>query len=178
MLPTAAKPRTLTVSNANRGKGLEELLAWQHAIYEARGLYVQQNPTPYKPLRAGHRPPELVVVPLGEAPPDYLLVADGVAYLLDAKSTREERWSLDNLKGHQAASFSRWERQGSTFRAGVVLQLAAGPLWWLPWAALAPAWETWRDGRARRGEASLGEDWLAANARRVVGVDWLAVARS
>lgn len=167
-------------SKANLGRGLEAMLDYQHAVYAARGAYCQRNPTPYRvtgTARGG-----LLVVPERDAPPDYLVVAGGVAYLLDAKSSSTARWPLDNLQPHQSAAFGRWEEQGPAFVAGVVLLLGDRSAWWLPWRALAPRWRQHAGrvllpgGRAAPGSASLDVPWLSAHATRLAGVDWLAAA--
>lgn len=160
--------------HANRGKSFESALEWQHNIYRASGFVCQKLPTPYKVL--GTIPGGLRVVPETVALPDYLVVAHGVSYLVDAKSTESQRWPLAKLTAHQADSFTTWERQGPTHRAGLVLRLGDQTTWWVPWAVLSPAWRAWANGEAKHGEASLSMDWLAANGKAVRGADWLAAA--
>jgi penicillin-binding protein-related factor A (putative recombinase) len=155
---------------ANRGKRLETLLDLVHGRYRAAGAYVQRNPTPYKVLP--HAGPHMRVVPERAAPPDYLVVFQGSAYLIEAKSHAGQRWPLAQLEDHQAAAFDRWQAQGHTFVAGVVLWLD-NKGWWVPWSMLAPAWRAAGAGTARRGEHSLDQRWLETHAVSLVGVDWL-----
>ena len=175
----------MPVPHANRGKGFEAEIEFALARYDAAGAYVQRNPTPYKPLRPmkGH-PGAFVCVLEGNAPPDYLIAWGGLVVLMDAKSTTDKGWGLDNLHPHQADAFSRWVSVGGGAetgrRAGVVLRVEGidpGCCWWVDWRVLEPVWRAWwakrqAGVRAKPGEARLDAAWLDENGKRGPGADW------
>lgn len=162
------------ISKANRGKGFEAEVGIYHVRYRAAGAYVQRNPTPLKVIgvdKAG----VFKAVPDEDAPPDYLIAHEGLVVLMDAKETVEERWQLKNLHPHQAEAFTFWSNTGPKHRAGIVLRvegISRGCCWWVDWAELRPVYERWRAGDAKRGEASLDAEWLAAHAPQRPGADW------
>jgi len=172
-------------THANRGRVAEQALDRIHAGYSAAGHYCQRNPTPMKVIGTAPTlaaPGALRVVPERDGPPDWLVVAHGRAWLLDVKSETGMRFKLGNLPQHQAQAFDSWERQGSTFLAGVVVVLDHGAvIAWLPWSWLgARWWRWWATERAAAGTASLSPDelqpwrcsfdWLPA-ALRYAGVE-------
>lgn len=164
----------MSATHANRGKSLESALEWQHEIYKSRGLFAAKLPTPYKVT--GKAAKGLTVVPDTVALPDYLACAGGIAYLVDAKSTTEDRWPLSKLTAHQADAMTTWAKQGPAFRAGLVLQMGDRSIWWVSWAVLAFVWRRWQRGEAKQGQASLDGGWLVMHAVKVAGLDWLAGA--
>ena len=168
------------MSLANRGKDFERAMEAVNALYQARGHAYTRFPTPYKVIR--RQGPNLVVVPDSEAPPDYLLVAQGMSFVVDAKSTHENTWALKLLELHQARFFDSWASQSIQHRAGVVLSIhpegQGESIWWVDWDVLAPVWHRWHGGHAARGQASLSIQWLVRNAVQVQQMDWLAAALS
>ena len=160
-------------THANRGAVAESAIEAVHRGYTACGHYVQRNPTAWRIIgktKAG----QMLAVPGSESPPDWIVVAEGVAFLLDVKSTIGPRWSLADLPEHQAAAFDRWQGQGPTFRAGVVLSLNHhGALAWLPWSWLGPRWWSWyaQSQRAAPGTASISVGEIGAH--RLRSWDWL-----
>lgn len=161
------------VSHANRGKGLEGEIELCHARYRRAGAYVQRNPTEWKIIGQG-KDGCVKAVPGKESPPDYIVIRDGISVLLDAKETVKASWSLSNLHAHQADAFTAWSKQSPAHRAGIVLRLAGDKrrVWWVDWEELQPVYEAWRAGDAKRGEASIGAEWLIHNAASGEGADW------
>lgn len=172
-------------THANRGKVAEQAIESIHRAYSAAGHFCVRMPTPFKVIGTAPTlaaPGALRVVPERDGPPDWLVVAHGRAWLLDVKSETGMRFHLSHLPQHQAQAFDAWERQGSTFRAGVVVVLDHGAVVaWLPWSWLgARWWRWWATERAEAGTASLSPDelqpwrcsfdWLPA-ALRYAGVD-------
>ena len=153
--------------HANRGVVAESAMEIVHLGYRARGHYCQRNPTPYKVIGAAPTrsvPGALRVVPERDGPPDWIVVAESTAFLMDVKSSTGDRWSYSDLPQHQAQAFDRWETQGSSFRAGVLLSLHHHTaLAWLPWTWLGPRWWRWwaQPERATPGTASLSVAELA-----------------
>ena len=171
-------------THANRGKVAEQALDRIHAGYSAAGHYCQRNPTPYKVIGTAPTlaaPGALRVVPERDGPPDWLVVAHGRAWLLDVKSEAGMRFTLAHIPQHQAQALDSWERQGNTFRGGIVASMDHGRVVaFLPWSWLgARWWRWWATDRAAPGVASLSPDelqpwrcswdWLPA-ALRVAGV--------
>jgi hypothetical protein len=91
------------------------------------------------------------------------------------------RFTLAHIPQHQAQALDSWERQGNTFRGGIVASMDHGRVVaFLPWSWLgARWWRWWATDRAAPGVASLSPDelqpwrcswdWLPA-ALRVAGV--------
>jgi hypothetical protein len=167
-------------SQANRGKPFEDALEAMHEFYKGRGHCFARFPTPYKVIR--RQGASLVVVPEKPAEPDFMLIACGLSIVADAKSTIGGSWPLSKLEEHQAAFFSRWTDQSEAHRAGVILCIQpegiGQTIWWVDWSILRLPWETWFQGNAKRGMASLNTFWLTNNAVQVKNLDWLTAARS
>lgn len=151
---------------SNKGKGWETRLDFQHDEYrrERRGVFF-------------HAHPEVKVI-AGKAirskgPPDYFGVADGVAYLFDAKKVEGPRFALSNIKPHQAKALEAW--MCHTGDSGVALKIGARTFW-IPWEELNGLWWAWHEARGAR--ASVDVAWLETHARDMGGgADWLAVAQ-
>jgi len=165
------------------GESFEARLDWQHAQYRARGVAVLRQGPPSRPVRAtmGGRS-TILLLPLGDAPPDFLAIADGITYLFDAKSQEEGPWPLSKLEPHQARALDAATLAGcGHVVAGIVLSLEGGRrVFWCPWTALAPLWWAWhrRVGTAARGTASLSAEDCGRIGRECSGADWLAAARA
>jgi recombination protein U len=148
-----------STSHANRGRGWEQLLELWHARYEARGqAVVLRTPPPMRILRSLSGG-QFVAVYATEGPPDYVLLAAGLAVAAEAKDCVADRWQLAKLHPHQARRLTAWEAQGGL---GVVLlrHQPSSTQWVLPWQRLRPVWERWHEaaGTGRdlpRGSASV-----------------------
>ena len=145
-------------SHANRGRAWEKTLEMFHRRYESTRLaVVVRTPPPVRILRAV-KPGQFLAVYEKQGPPDYILIADGVAVMAEAKHTASKRWPLANVHAHQAERLDGWLREGG---ASVVLlhHSSSGSSWVLMWDRLAPLWREWRDakrrGTTRPGQASL-----------------------
>jgi recombination protein U len=151
-------------SHANRGRAWEQTLDLFHARYESQRLAVViRTPPPVKILRA-LKPGQFVAVYAREGPPDYVVLADGVAIMAEAKHTTSERWSLSQLHEHQARRLEQWRSQGG---CSVVLirHAKSATSWAIDWRKLGPIWNRWAlqratGRRASAGTASLGVDEL------------------
>jgi len=165
--------------HANRGQVAEGAAYRVHLGYTAAGHYCQRNPTPYKVIGTAPTkgaPGALRVVPEADAPPDWLVVANGIAFLLDVKQEAGVRFDFARVVKHQAQAFDFWEQQGPTFRAGVLASLDRGAfLAWLPWSVIGHRWWKWyATDRAAPGTASLSPAELAPY--RLASWDWLPAA--
>lgn len=162
-------------TRANLGRAWEaRLLAWHHAYKQAGQAFVVQAPPPVKMIS---RPVKgrFMAAHMKEGPPDFVGVALGRAVCFDAKHTESSRWPLQDLQPHQARDLVAADRAGAF--AFVALEIG-GEGWILPWSALGPAWVAWATGRARRGEASLSPDDIAALGLRMDPDEgWLPAAR-
>lgn len=177
MLPRVQRSVKLPASLANRGAGLERVLADLHAVYEAQDrASIIRLPTPYKVLRPG-TPPTLIVVPAHKGEPDYALQVGGLAILMDAKECAADRWPLAHLPDHQAVRFDRHIAQGG---AAFVLLYMGGVHYLMPWGApvgaLAWYWREWNAGKAKRGNAALDAESCAKLGKRLPSCDWLSTA--
>ena len=161
-------------SKANRGKSLEKTLE-DRAQWYKDVFVIRLGPPGHVSRIAG----KVVWIMTGVLPPDYLAIKAGHAILADAKSTGADRWAYSNLERHQAEALDKAARCGAT--TGLIVQLRApdGPIWWVPWAAIRDLWWMWYNSkeRAKAGSASLSAEWLALVGRKVVGGDWVGVAK-
>ena len=146
-------------TQANRGKELERLI--ENAL--KRGdVYWQRNHPKTTYAKLGGR---LQAFPSGNGPPDFLVGANGVWYLFEAKSFKGERWQFDGLAPHQAADLDLAEKHG--LRTGVLLgQFAEDDklvqAWWVDWRTLCPLWHRWHLGMAKHGQAGLRAEELSS----------------
>lgn len=161
-------------SHANRGKPLEAALDLIHKRYQISGRVTVHRQRPEVAFGSGK--------PREKGPPDFIVIDAVYVWLVDAKSTSKDVLNMSDLPIHQLDAFTRHEALGPTRQAGIILHLA-GVVFWVPWSALRPVWETWRaaraasaSGRAAKGEGSIGVSWLVKHAHRVSGYDWLPVA--
>jgi hypothetical protein len=76
-------------------------------------------------------------VAVGEGPPDYVVLARGVPYLCEAKSTSSGRWPFRALPEHQARALDDWEQHGGI---GVLLLSVGGVRRAVPWRLVADRW--------------------------------------
>ena len=142
-------------SYANRGKAWEQLLEMYHARYEANGTAVVIRTPPNMRILRSLRGGQFVAVYEKEGPPDYMLLCDGLAVMVEAKEAKGDRWPLQNLKPHQAMRMSLWRKQGG--EAVVVLRHhKSSTAWVIPWEKLAPVWNGWYARRKLGKKASSG----------------------
>ena len=174
-------------SHANRGLPFEQALEWQLARYRGQGwLILRQQPRHQvigarvlEVIERPGRPDEhrrvigTVAKIIGKGPPDWLMLKGPTSILFDAKSSVAERWSLSEVADHQAKAFD--DAQAAHVTAGIVAQIK-GVVRWLPWHALGPLWHAWHEGKAKRGQASLGDVELETVGIRCEGFDFLGVA--
>lgn len=114
---------TIPASLANRGSALEDLLARQHALYEARGVaWVRKHPTPWTPTRRGGK-----VVggrPTGFATADFLgVLAGGRGVALEAKECGAPSFPWSRIPPQQRGCLDAYQDAGA---------VAAVVLWWGP----------------------------------------------
>jgi len=147
-----------SASHAHRGRMWEDRLEAMHAVYMARGrAYVQRNGAPAIATGRTDARGRLVMIATDRAPPDYTVIAEGRALVLDAKSCASGRWALSNIHDHQADAFDLAERAGGI--GGILLWMEEGRrMHALLWRDIATMWWQWRRGNAARGEASLTDE--------------------
>ena len=124
------------MSNANRGQALEDLLAWQHNVYESRRVaWVRKFPTPVTIIR---RDGEIVgAKPTGYAVADFMgwLYTGGRALAVEAKECRGNRFDLARIEPQQRDCLSACLDAGGV--AAVMLWWTDhDELWALPWDLL------------------------------------------
>ena len=156
---------------ANRGKAWEQLLELYHARYEATGRAVVIRTPPNMRIIRSIRGGQFVAVYEAEGPPDYLLLSEGLAVMVEAKEAKASRWPLQNLKPHQAERMTQWCRQGGS--AVVVLRHhQSNSAWVLPWQKLGPVWNGWYARRRVGKKAISGTASLDLSAISRLGLDF------
>ena len=115
-----------------------------------------------------------------EGPPDFFVMAAGLAILGDFKETRKATWPFSNLEEHQAKALDAHQRQGGVS----VLLLRFLPATGRPatfvvlWRRLGPLWWRWHQGSAARGDGSLSREVAAEVGVAYEGMDWLTSLRA
>lgn len=79
-------------------------------------------------------------------------LADGRAFLAEAKSTTSARWGFDLLAPHQALQLRDADALGAV--TGILLRTSDGDCW-VAWERFGLRWLQWKTGGVDRGEASL-----------------------
>ena len=145
---------------ANQGKPWEATLEHWHSLYAAKGwAWVIRTPPPVKIIGRVVKG-QFRACFEGGGPPDYAGAVRGVPVVFDAKSTAQARWSLAEVKPHQAAHLDNASDCGAF--AFIALQHPSGS-WVLPWELLRLRWHAWHairlakaiTGPAKPGTASL-----------------------
>ena len=136
-----------------------------------RWVYLARTSEPTKVVKARGT---LTRVAVGAGVADFHGGVHGRLVVMEAKSTREDRWPLKALTDEQARGLDAAMAAGC--RAGVILRYdATRRVVWLPWGALGPAWRRWSAGMAERGAASLAWDDALGIGREVVMLRWWEV---
>lgn len=100
----------MKTAQANRGRGLEDLVAVANDQYLARGIAkVRKLPTPYQIVRRGQR---MEAIPAKRSGLDYIGVVQGRAVTFDCKQTRQASFPLRNILEHQLQEAREWEANG------------------------------------------------------------------
>jgi len=124
------------MSHANRGQALEDLLAWQHNLYESRRVaWVRKFPTPVTIIR---RDGEIVGArPTGYAVADFMgwLYTGGRAMAVEAKECGGDRFDLARIQPQQRDCLSACLDAGGV-AAVVVWWTDHDERWVIPWATV------------------------------------------
>ena len=139
--------------SANRGAGLESLLEYRHHLYRAAGVAdIRKLPTDWHVVAKAGQGRAWLAFPARKSSVDYLgFLMDGTGrhVAVEAKETRERRWPLAHLPGHQRAYLAAVCRAGGI--AGVVIWWTAlSELWAVPWSGV--------ERLIRSGKASLAHE--------------------
>lgn len=143
----------MTSHQANRGRGLEDLVAVANGQYLARGIAkIRKLPTPYQIVRRGKR---MEAIPARRSGLDYIGVVQGRAVTFDCKQTREVSFPLKNIPEHQLGEAREWaDNGGKVFwliefcRTGTIYRVPQGGL------------KTCIDSAYYAGRKSIPRDWL------------------
>ena len=157
---------------ANRGRGLEELLAAQNEAYAARGIAnIQKISTPWKVLRQGNR--IVSAFPEGKSTLDFRgTVAGGIPVSFDAKESEDERGlPLAHIRPHQI-DYIRAALPLGEVSFIVCIVKPTGTIYVADGADVVRLWDLWKNNKGKRGYNLVPVDEM----RRVTGTNYLAVA--
>jgi penicillin-binding protein-related factor A (putative recombinase) len=155
----------IPVPKGNRGVAFESLLQFQFGRYKAAGWLIIRNHVPSIYQGKG------LARVIGKAPPDWILMKNGVSFLIDAKDCQDTSYGFSEIPEHQADWFSAAIKAGC--RAGLVIRFSSGIVYWADWAAIGPLYADWQRGGKVAG---INQGNLAALTREVRGFDFLGAA--
>ena len=139
--------------------------------YAATGkAYLIKSPTPIKHLRSLAKG-QFVACYAAKGQPDYLLLAQGRAFLFDAKEFRGNRFPFSSLHVHQFNALCRWEECGGT-SALILFASDLRAYFVIPLEAFKSAFLAWVDGQAKRGQAKRGKASISAEFMLENGIPW------
>ena len=154
-------------NHANRGKRLEQLIDLFGARYAStKKAYLIKSPPQVKHLRS-LKNGQFVACYAAKGQPDYLLLADGVGYLFDAKEFKGNRFPFSSLHPHQFNALVRWQECGG--KSALVFGASDHHAYFVaPLEAFKDQYLAWVDskaklGNAKRGQASLSFEWMLTN---------------
>lgn len=151
---------------ANKGRGLEELVKAAAAHYASSGvpLLLHKVPTEWLPIR--DRTGRIISAKVEtKAAVDFLGHFRGIPLAADAKQTNGERWPLRNLELHQYEFLSRWEGLAFLFLG-----------FWQAWKFYLLPFEKVREyevARKQGGPASITMDDAKRWGVEVAAATWL-----
>lgn len=157
---------------ANRGRGLEELIATQNEVYAARGIAnIQKISTPWKVIRQGDR--IVSAFPEGKSTLDFRgTVTGGIPVSFDAKESEDERGlPLNHIQPHQV-DYIRAALPLGEVSFIVCLVKPIGAIYVADGADVVRLWDLWQKNKGKRGYNLIPAEEM----RRVSGTDYLAVA--
>ena len=155
------------MNHANRGKRLEQLIDLFGARYAStKKAYLIKSPPHVKHLRT-LKNGQFVACYAAKGQPDYLLLADGVGYLFDAKEFKGSRFPFSSLHQHQFNALVKWKECGGKsalifgaddHKAYFVVPLESFKDRYLAWVEAKS-----KLGAVKRGQASLSVEWMLTN---------------
>lgn len=142
-----------STTHANRGRSWEALIDVRHDAYMlARRAYVLRCHPKMRVIRGEGGHP--LSIPVEAAGPDYLVIAQSRAFLIEAKQTAQGRWSFGNLTETQATHFDAAESHGAM--GAVLLRfLASGRTFLVLWTSLGPLWWAWKKNGSKGASLTL-----------------------
>jgi len=144
----------LRISQANRGKVLEDLISWANNQYKAKGIaFIKKFPTPIRPLKVKGSKIEGFFEEKSAL--DYIGVYRGIPIAFDAKETREtEKFPLKNIQEHQVDFMEQWTKNGG--QAFLIISFVKlDKIYRLHYQIIRDYWEAWQQNRGKPGYASI-----------------------
>lgn len=144
----------MKISQANRGKVLEDLINWSNNQYMARKIaFIKKFPTPIKPLRM--KGSKVIGFFAKKSALDYIGTYKGIPIAFDAKETREtDRFPLKNIQDHQITFMENWTQSGG--KAFLIVSFVRlDKIYRLSYKTIKDYWDSWQRNRGRRGFAYI-----------------------
>jgi penicillin-binding protein-related factor A (putative recombinase) len=155
------------------GESFESMIADVHALYAQQGrAYAIKTQQPMRMLGGMDKGGTFRACFTADGPPDFVVIASGRTFIIEAKRCQQKRWGFQNLKDHQAAQLDAARDQGAV---GVVLVRFVGiqsRTVLLLWEELRNLWHPWRLGAGGQASLSLPEA-VDIGAWTGVGADYL-----
>tara|TARA_Y100001973_G_scaffold89497_1_gene135901 strand:- start:106 stop:624 length:519 start_codon:yes stop_codon:yes gene_type:complete len=161
------------MSGQKHGQVFETAINRQHREYSRAGRAWCWHTMPPFILQQRLKGGRFVGRLMGEAPPDYLVVADGRLYMIEAKSFKGPRFPWANVKPHQARALAAIDAHASGWL--LIRSVQFGEVAAIRWDRIAPDWDEWRSHKATNQRAPVGSAsiaWGELRGRASVVLKW------
>ena len=142
-------------SRGLRGSTLEDLINRTNDQYREKKLaLIQKIPTPITPINIDKESRHITLAFFDQkSTVDYIGSVQGVPVCFDAKETKSDTFSLQNVHAHQVAFMREFEQQmGLAFL--LIFYSSRDEFYYMPFCDLDRAWQRAQDGAGRTGMAS------------------------
>lgn len=129
-------------SRGLRGSMLEELINRTNEKYREEHLaLIQKIPTPITPIRIDKESSQITLAYFDQkSTVDYIGVVQGIPVCFDAKESKTDTFSLQNIHPHQVAFMEEFEQQeGIAFF--IISYTERDMLYYLPYRYFRPFWD-------------------------------------
>ena len=134
-------------SRGLRGSTLEDLINRTNEQYREKNLaLIQKIPTPITPINIDKESRHITLAYFDQkSTVDYIGAVQGVPVCFDAKETKSDTFSLQNVHEHQVAFMRSFEKQnGIAFL--LIFYSSRDEFYYMPFCDLDRAWQRAQDG--------------------------------